>query len=129
LQEAFKIAEKASKKHSKGEEQEKEKNGKLVVTFQNLKREKTRLEMHISKEQARISALHEHIEKINTMIGVNEIKLKENRRVRIFKNLLKLLLKSYYSCRAIAPKKQGRLSWRMNVLGCSIFSLTWNGKS
>jgi uncharacterized protein YlxW (UPF0749 family) len=87
LQEAFKIAEKASKEHSKGEEQEREKNGKLVVTFQNLKREKTRLEMHVSKEQARISALHEHIEKINTMIGVNEIKLKENRRVHAnFKN-------------------------------------------
>jgi len=89
LQEAFKIAEKASKEHSKGEEQEKEKNGKLVVTFQNLKREKTRLEMHVSKEQSRISALHEHIEKINAMIGVNEIKLKENRRVHAdFKNNL-----------------------------------------
>lgn len=81
LQEAFKIAENASKEHSKGEEQEKEKNGKLLVTFQSLKREKMRLEMHVSKEQARISALHEQIEQINTMIGVNEIKLKENRRV------------------------------------------------
>lgn len=88
MQEAFKIAENASKEHSKGEEQEREKNGKLVVTFQNLKREKTRLEMQISKEQTRISTLQEQMEKINNMIGVNEINLKETRRVRIKKKTI-----------------------------------------
>lgn len=81
MQEALQIAENASKEHSKGEEQEKEKNGKLVVTFKTLKREKTRLEMQVSREQAKISSLQEQMEKINAMIELNETKLKEHKRV------------------------------------------------